>query len=421
MDIEQLTRTRQDAFAGPNRVYIARQAIYDRDLNACAYELLYRSSATATQASLTTGDLADASRDTIVGAICEIGLERLAGNLPCFINVEEHVLTSRACLHLPKDRIVIEILENVSPTRTVFERIEELIDAGFRIALDDFVDSRAWAPIAKIAHIIKVDILHRSLDEISAFHNRLERYPGALLAEKVETHAQLNHCRALGFHYFQGFFLCRPDTIEGNRVPEVRLQQIRLLAEIQGPNRSFEELERTVRADPGLSIKLLRFLNSAAVALPHRVESLRQALVFAGIHRLRAWLSFFVMSRLSSASGELLRLTMVRARMCELLAQAKRRSDDDAFFTVGLLSTMDALAGQPMDDLLEKLPLSEAMNLALRDHSGDLGAALSCAIAFERADWSQVMCSTLDPSTISAAYLEAVRWAESTEQELADG
>ncbi|MBK8011084.1 MAG: HDOD domain-containing protein [Deltaproteobacteria bacterium] len=420
MSLEPNTQARPGEIAGADRVYVARQAIYDRDLTACAYELLYRASPTATQASLGSTDLADASRDTIVGAICEIGLERLAGNLPCLVNIDEHVLESRACLHLPRDRIVLEILETVPPTPIVFARIEELINAGFRIALDDFIDTPEWTPIAKRAHIIKVDVLNRSLEEISALYSSLERYPGALLAEKVETYAQLNHCRSLGFKYFQGFFLCRPDTLEGNRVPEARLHQIRLLAELQGPNRSFEELERTVRADPGLSLKLLRFLNSAAVALPHPVESLRQALVFAGINRLRAWLSFFVMSRLSSTSTELLRLSMVRARMCELLAQANRRTDDDAFFTVGLLSTMDALSGQTMETLLRQLPLSEAMNAALLHQEGDLGAALSCAIAFERADWSRVRCTKLDPATISASYIEAVRWAQATEQELAD-
>ena len=136
-------------------VFVGRQPIYGKDDSSFGYELLFRSSFT-NEANIEDGQKATA--ELLINTFAEIGLERIVGSLPAFINVSEEFIVNQHCHFLPKDKVVIEVLENVKPTREVMLALSDLKREGYTVALDDFVYSECLKPMLELADIVKIDV-----------------------------------------------------------------------------------------------------------------------------------------------------------------------------------------------------------------------------------------------------------------------
>lgn len=391
----------------PN-LYIGRQPIYNRKLDVVAYELLYRDN-DQNHARVTDGDTA--SSQVIINALLEIGLENLIGKHQAFINLTRSFLLDTAFLQLPKEQLVLEVLEDIALDAEMLTALEHLSKEGYTIALDDFVFHELARPALEIADIVKIDVLALSVEAIQEHVSLLKKYNLKLLAEKVETHEMLEQCQAWGFDHFQGYFLSRPKIVEGRRMPAIRLTALRTLGILQNPSLSFDNLKEVVAQDVTLSYKLLRYINSAAVALPRKVDSIHQALIIAGINCIRMWATLMVLSNVDDKPHSLMTTALTRAKMSELLANAMGLKDLHTFFTVGLFSTLDALMDQPLAEILEALPLSDTVKDALLHHQGLHGDILRAVLSYEQ-NKGQEQIQNLDLDRIRNAYLEAIKWAD---------
>jgi len=170
-------------------------------------------------------------------------------------------------------------------------------------------------------------------------------------------------------------------------------------------------LEQTVSHDVALSVKLLRYANSAAVSLPRKVSSIGHAVRMVGTDLLRTWASVLLLSSVEDKPQELMIIALVRARMCQKLAESIKNQQTEAFFSAGLLSVLDALLDCPMEQALSELPLSDEIRSALIDRSGPIGQALRCAIAYENADWEEVQFYGMPAAPIRDHYVAALTWA----------
>jgi EAL and modified HD-GYP domain-containing signal transduction protein len=399
-------------------IYIGRQPIYDRDLKVVAYELLYRDSED-NRANITDVDVASA--DMIFTALVEFGLDRLVGEHRAYMNLSPNLLVSGKPLALPPEKVALEVLETTKVDDQVVASVRELAEHGFTIALDDFYYSDDWKPLVDRAHVIKVDVLTLSDDQVREQVDALKDYQGKLLAEKVETQERFDLCKALGFDLFQGYFFCSPRVLRGNRLPTNRLPIIRLLAALNKPDATMEELEGLISQDVALSYRLLKYINSAFFGLSHDIESIRHALVLLGVRSVRRWATLISMAAASDKPHELMVTAMVRAKMCELLGSALGAAAPDTYFTVGLFSVLDALMDMPMEKTLEALPLSAEVEAALLERQGPMGEVLDCVVAYERADWGRLAALDLPPAAIRRAYLDAIAWVDEVEAALAPG
>jgi len=400
-------------------IYIGRQPIYDRALAVVAYELLYRDSED-NRANITDIDVASA--DMIFTALVEFGLDRLVGEHRAYMNLSPNLLVSGKPLALPPEKVALEVLETTKVDDQVIAAVQELADHGFTIALDDFFYSDDWKPLVDRAHVIKVDVLTLSDDQVRAEVEALKGYRGKLLAEKVETQDRFDLCKGLGFDLFQGYFFCSPRVIRGNRLPTNRLPIIRLLAALNKSEATMEELEGLISQDVALSYRLLKYINSAFFGLSHDIESIRHALVLLGVRSVRRWATLISMAAATDKPHELMVTAMVRAKMCELLGGALGAAAPDTYFTVGLFSVLDALMDAPMEKTLEALPLSAEVEAALLERQGPMGEVLDCVVAYERADWGRLAALDLPPAAIRRSYLDAITWVDEAEAALgADG
>ncbi len=395
----------------PN-LYIGRQPIYNRKLEVVAYELLYRDD-DHNRARVVDGDAA--SSQVIINAFLEIGLEHLVGKHQAFINLTRGFLLDKAFMQLPKEQMVLEVLEDIALDAEMLTALKRLSQEGYTIALDDFVFHEAARPALEIANIIKIDVLALSVDAIQEHVTLLKNYNLKLLAEKVETHEMLEHCQAWGFDYFQGYFLSRPKIVQGRRMPAMRLTALRTLGVLQNPSLSLAKLEEVVAQDVTLSYKLLRYINSAAVSLPRKVDSIHQALVIAGTDCIRMWATLMALSNVDDKPHSLMATALTRAKMSELLAKAMGLKDLQTFFTVGLFSTLDALMDQPLNEILEALPLSDEVKDALLQHKGLHGDVLNTVLSYEQnEEQKQIQRLDLTLDRIRDAYLGAIKWADET-------
>jgi c-di-GMP-related signal transduction protein len=365
-------------------ILIARQPIFDFNRRLFAYELLFRGTEDHDHTNL-NGDRATTS--LLSAAFLTEGIDRISGFKPCFINFTTELLTKNIPASFPRNKIVVEILEDVQPTAEVISVCQTLSQQGYMLAMDDFVYDRKLEPLIELADIIKVDIIGTPLDTIHKTLHRLSRYSKIkLLAEKVETHAEFEKALKLGFTYFQGYFFSKPEILKIKELTAVKINLLHLLAEVTSEVTSVSRLTQIISHDVAISYKLLRFLNSAWFYRLEKVESISQAIAYLGDHELRRFLMLIIISEMATEKPqELIRFALVRAKFCELLAIAggKQEKQNDLFLT-GLFSLIDAMLDSTMEYLMTELPVDDQIKEALIQKSGPLWPYLNAVTAYEK-------------------------------------
>jgi EAL and modified HD-GYP domain-containing signal transduction protein len=322
-------------------------------------------------------------------------------------------------LPLPPNLVVIEVLEDVRAEPAVIEGIRKLRARGHRIALDDYSPQISDPRLLEFADIVKLEITHPPAAELAKLVKELKPRGVQLIAENVETPEDFESCVALGFTGFQGYFLQHPQTFRAKRVPSSRLSTLRLVASLSNEQYSIDEIELLISQNVSMSYHVLRCINSSYYSLPRKVDSIRQAIVILGLDHLRQLCSLLCLQGFDDRPPSLFLNAMTRARMCEQLGRLGGAKDTGPYFITGLFSLLNAMVGMPTQKIIEELPLSPAISRALVAGEGDLGKALKCTRAYERAAWDHVTYGNLPPALIRAAYVDALFWAEQARSLLA--
>ncbi|MCP1726409.1 EAL and modified HD-GYP domain-containing signal transduction protein [Natronospira proteinivora] len=391
------------------QLFIARQPIFDHKKKVYGYEILFRDSK-RNIASVFDGDRA--TSQVITDTFLEIGLDKLVGKKYAFFNLTRNFLINDAEFPLSSAHVGLEILETVTVDEKLLDSVERLAEQGFRIALDDFVMNEGTKQLLPHAHMVKLDVLDKSEEDLRKQLSQIRQYPVQLVAERVETQEAFNMAMDLGFDYFQGFFLCEPEVIHRQRLPDNKLSILRLLARLQDPDVGPKELEQIIKQDVTLSYKLLRCVNSAYYGLSLEVSSIHHAIVYLGLPAVRNWVRLLVLAGLQDRPPELIRIALTRAKMCEVLSEHAPNLSREMAFTVGLFSVLDALMNMPMEQILERVPLSEEVDRALVDGKGAYGVLLGFVKAYERGDWETIESGPYPADAVKQAYLDALESAE---------
>lgn len=390
---------------------LARQPIFDPKLSIWGYELLFRS------ASEHLDDIGGdkATSEVLLNTFGEAGLKGVVGDHIALINFTRTLL-----LNLPPfdhNRYIIEILEDVEVDDEIIQSLMHAKKKGFKIALDDFILTHNTASLLHLTNIIKIDVLASSKEEIEQYANSFIPQQIELLAEKVETYEMFKYCKNLGFKYFQGYFLSKPQIIKGKKIPDNKMVILKLLKALQAPDSNPQKLADIIAQDPQLSYKLMKIVNSAAFARVSKVNSLQQAVTVLGLNNIRSWASLIAMGNMEDKPEAIRLNALVRAAMCEKLADWIQPEEKHSFFTAGLFANLDALFDQPLDELIKTLELPQIISTGIVAHQGPLGLALDTALAFERGDLNSIpnLLKTeylLSTEQLNEAYFQGIQWAE---------
>ena len=360
-------------------IRVGRQAIHNRHLGVYGYELLYRDP--AERLCPANGD--QASSRVLLNAFMEIGLQRIVGQHLAFINLTEAFFTEMPDIPFEGEKVVLEVLENIDISDAVIRGIKKLHQRGVRIALDDYCFEEKWHPLLPYCHIVKVEIPAVDLEQLPTRIAPLRDRGIKLLAEKLETVEEYTTLHEMGFDLFQGYYFSRPSIVSGRRLSENHYLVIRLLAALTDSETRIQEIEELISNDPALSMKVLRYINSAACALPRTIHSIQEAIILMGHERIRSLALLIALSRVKNKPASLFLTASVRANMCRGIAARIAPHLRDSAFTVGLLSVLDLLMDQPMDAILPELALSPEIKTALLSHQGMLGDILLLALRQE--------------------------------------
>lgn len=398
-------------------IFVARQPVFTPDETIWGYELLFRNS------ELNTALVTDPNQATssVIADGLAMAVEGIPEDKRILINFTQELLIDDAGFALPKERCIIEILENVTPTPETLAAVKRLKDAGYTIALDDYFGQEELLPLLQLADIIKIDVLELLADpaKVAGTIKDIPRNNVKLLAEKVENFQLFNTLKHMGFDLFQGFFFSKPEVIPGKKLSTNEMTKLQLLGELSSVDFDPKRLAEILEADPNLSYRLFRYINSVGFGLQQKVNSIKRAIDMMGMLQCKQWLRSAILADLnpSPKAGELAYMAVHRARFLETCCEHSNMNScqPDTLFITGLFSLLDAMLGVDMPKILSSLPLNDDVVETLTGEN-KLRELLQLAQSFERGDWDETALILkqlgMDPNKAHDMYVASRMWAQ---------
>ncbi|MEW6164382.1 MAG: EAL domain-containing protein [Pseudomonadota bacterium] len=411
-----------DTAALATHFFLGRQPILDRNGDIHAYELLFRSG------HVNAADIVDdhhATIQVITRAFGELGIQAVVGDALGFINLDARLLTCEIVDALPRERIVLEVLETTSLTAEAVDCCRQMHEKGYRVALDDITALEpSHQPVLPYVSYVKVDLQGMQDDSLRKLVAQLKPLGIDLVAEKVETVRQYALCRELGFNYFQGYYFAHPEVLSGRNIDPSHQQMLRLSQLLMGDAPDVR-IEALFKEDSKLTYNLLRLVNSVAMGMRTRINSVHHAMMLLGRRQLQRWLSLLLFAHRDGPSfpDPLAVMAACRGRFMELLARDCGGSTEfaDQAFITGMMSLLEAVLEIPMARIAEELSLAQPIRQALIERTGLLGDLLRLMECVECCDTRclNVQLSRLGLSLdqLTAAEIAAMTWANAIGKE----
>lgn len=387
--------------------FVTRQPILDGTGRVFGYELLHRAKEGGTEDGSGAKGLTD--------VVLDMGLDTLTEGKPAFLNFNRDLLLSDAGTLLPPKKSVIQLRRGIEVDDEVVAACQRLHKAGYRLALD-FGSDPEGERLLPFVKFVKVDVRSMSPSASAALASRLSANDLRVIAEKVETIEAFNAAKQAGFTLFQGYYFCQPTTLQASVLPGRRLAYLQLLSALRQPDVGVMQVEELVKHDVSLSYRVLKCVNSAAYGLRSEVTSIRQALVMIGVDPIRKWVSVWSIAGLNTEGpSELVTVSLLRARCCELLGGQLPRAGNSELFLLGLCSLLDAILDRPLADAIADLPLGPDIKAALLGEANTARAVLDVVVAYEAGDWDvaseKAQVLGLPEDAAAVAYADALLWA----------
>lgn len=395
--------------------YVARQPIFDVNREVYAYELLFRIGEDNCFPDIPPDE---ATSKILTSTHLSLGIEEITGDKKAFINFHRDTLMFRFPTSLDANKVVIEVVETVEVDEELVAACKHIRGLGYPIALDDYDMKGKWEAFIPFTSVVKIDITEIPHDEIPALVSRFKSNGIKLVAEKIETYEEYRKFKDMGFDYFQGYFLAKPEIVRHRKIGPSGLTMMQLLTLSSQPKLNFDEVNKIIERDPSLTYLLLRFINNPLVNKRHKITSLKHALTFMGEVEVKKFISLLALANLNDGQPtELMQMALVRAKFCELIYTQIHPNDNPLTgFLTGLLSLLDAMMEQSIEDLVSKVPISDAVKDALCGQPGLLRNCLTLTQYFERAKWAGIQQFSakydLKQSLLHSYYNEAIKWAK---------
>jgi len=377
-------------------INISKQKIFDTKHNVYAYELKFKNDENQ-EIDLSTNIKETAQ--LIISSISNDELNNLLGReTQAFINVNEHIFSRELLDVLDNERFILNISNSINLTENIVKKIIQYRKRGFRLCVTNF-DSSAkmimkFHILFNYIDLIKMDIMTSEQNNLKKIIKRFKGSRIKLIAQNIETKDEFKKCLQMGFDYFQGYYLDKPEIIEivGSKEPSqvVILQLIKLIKD----NKETEEIEYFIRRQPDLSFKLIQFFNNLK-KFDTRVESLTQVITLMGRNKLLRWLLVYLYSEVSTnpASRTILDLAIKRAQRME--KEADTRYKEKAYLA-GMFSMLDSIFDTDIKKLMSHIKMDRDITSLVLEKKGIFAGSLLRAEQAEREYLKKVMLANFD-------------------------
>jgi EAL and modified HD-GYP domain-containing signal transduction protein len=332
-----------------------------------------------------------------------------------FLEATPALITSGVVQTLPAKHVVFRLTAADLADADTQKTVIELRQQGYGISL---CDAEAVAPNSPLLAI--VSHVEGKLGAEGAFASA-DNIDGKPLPVKVARHIadwqEYDACMKAGLQTFIGnLYLTPRPSVEKQGLNSAQTIIVQLMQMVR-KNADVRELENVLKRDATLSYKLFRYINSVGFGLGAEIQSLRHAVTMLGYSPLYRWLSLLLATAsTNSHSAVLMQTAIVRGRFAELAGHGiLPQNEAENLFVVGMFSLLDRLLGIPMEEVLEKIQLSESVSQALLTREGMYGPFLALAEACEpdNGDISALADSLfLNARQVNEAHLAALAWAQ---------
>ena len=398
--------------------YFARQPIFDLWDNTVAYELLYRKTPVPAPYSENDGDMSTA--EVINSSFFGGEPEFMFDGKRAFVNFTENHLLSKTALLLPKDTLVIEILETVEATDEILQACRDLKEQEYTIALDDYELNDGTEPFLEIADIVKIDFLNSTKEVIEKTAKICREKKIKILAEKLETKEMVEYAKSLGAVYFQGYYYERPLIVTAQGCTPMAQTFFRLMGIIHDDKVDFKEISEIIEQDAAMTLKLLRLVNALRMDSAEQISSVMQAVQLIGLRRTREWVHLMGLQRIKTdAPDETITRAFFRAKFCESLAMRiiRRKKESKEYYLMGLMSAIIDLKSKDSNAIMNKLSISDNIKAALSgENQGMFYDVLNVVVSYEKAEWEVVdhfnATYGTDENVLANDYVECIKATE---------
>ncbi len=401
--------------SGWTEVFLARQPIFDREMDTWGHLLLYRHSGSAERAEFV--DEYDATAEVVANLpLAGLSSDAVARGV---IHFPVRAVLEGIPRAMPAASTVVVVSEEESTPPGYLEALAELKEEGYTLALDNYQGTPDGEPLAELADILIIDVLNLPLKDLEALAEKAQQVCPKLMAKRIEALEVLEATQRLQFSLFHGYFFKRPVLAAGRKIPTAAIDRLRIFEVIGHSEPDFDTLTEVLQPDVGVCYRLLNFLNSAHFSFRQKVSTVRQAVVLAGWKPVRNWLRVILLTDLqpNRKTRELSYLSAHRAKFLETVArQGGHEGLADQLFTMGLFSLLNAMFDLPMEQVLVHLPLDDDIHAALSAGEGPLYPWLDLAKHIEEARWEEMgkaaLTLKLPPGSVADAYRHAYVWAD---------
>ncbi len=396
----------------PAQIFLNKQPILDAQQKLYGYHLSLELAGESEQNPI--------DWDGVMKAFCDRvaehdGMQALVAEKPTFFAAPVEALKEK---WLPKmDNLAdlsVEVDISIINNKTALSELKEILKTGAKVSVLGYENSEAYKKLLALAKFVKIDSKEFSPEEAKTVISALKMQQKPTIITGIETEEDFLAYQAVRADFYQGYFFTTPVISGQKELSGSRLAMLKLLAEVNDPDIEFEKIVSTVGSDVGLTHKLLSAINHPSNNIPHVIETLKDAVNFMGLKRLKFWVNMMMLSEVDDVPKELLATALVRAKFMEDLAEKQGKPEQkDRYFMAGMFSTLNAFLKASMVDIVGQLPLSNEVKIALVDNSGEMGKALFVIRSLEQGN-SSVLGNGMDIMQVSSAYMSANSWARKT-------
>jgi c-di-GMP-related signal transduction protein len=392
-------------------LFISRQPVVDGQMRVTGYRVAYATSDGSEHGEGTAARL-------LGDVLSSVGLDELVGESLAHLPLSRELLLALGVPPVRPDRVLLRIAHDTAGDPEVAGVLDALAGRGYALSLHELPTPDFDAALLDMFGTVEIELRAWSRDDAARTVSRIRDARAMPLASGLVDYNEFERAKGLGFELFSGPFYASRHKAAVRLIPTGEMGTLVALAALQGGSATIEELEQVIDRDVGLSVKLLRYINSAYIGLRGSISSIRQAVMMLGSRGVSRWALLVALTGGPNAPRELSVMGLTRARMCELLGADLRDVAGDQLFTVGLLSVADALLQVPLETIVEELPLADEISAALLQRDGPAGAVLRAVVSYEQGDFDVATLRSRAPG-IASSYRDALGWAVETVSSLA--
>lgn len=408
--------------------FVVRKAIKDLRVDQVAgYELMFQDDEDSFYSNSETN-----AANTIAGFLME-NSGKIFKNNQIFMTFTPSLLFRNTAKMFDKDKIVIQIEENliIHPLATVM--IEKYRREGYRFAINNFQFTPKYFSMLEHADYIRVNLAGapkgRERDSLDNTIQMAHGFQKLCIAYNVDTKEDFEVAKALDVDFVEGLYVSEGMVTKMNKIEYLQGNLYQLIMEVTREDPNLNEIESIVIRDAALTYSLLRLANSAYFASRRRTSSIHQALITVGLNQLKQWgylLSFESTQEMTPGAEEVLKLSFLRANFASRLVTRLRPfpiSRGDAYM-MGMFSSLEYIVDATLEEILQEIPMADEVKDAMLKHEGKGGQLFDLVLAYEKADWKAIKSLAkeleLPTNILAQTYIDCVEEVNEIWENLTD-